>query len=184
VNESSPFQYCREEVRSHRLAHSQIDPEFLKARPGQFHSSQLLDPKQTFQGFFYAKDLGEETLKAFIDSGRTLYVGRGRSRGQGRVRLFLREETGRGVERMIGKIRVLNEAASRFAEFRGKVVFSCTLDSAALVYDRWLLSRSFLEAADLLDEPAGYTLASSFRRVADLSGWTRRAACRRRKRKS
>ena len=87
------------------------------------------------------------------------------------MRLFLREETGRRVERMIGKIRVLNEAASRFAEFQGKVVFSCTLDSAALVYDRWLLSRSFLEAADLLDEPAGYTLASCFRRVADLSGW-------------
>jgi CRISPR-associated protein Csx10 len=171
VNESSPFQYCREEVRSHRLAHSQIDPEFLKARPGQFHSSQLLDPEQTFQGFFYARDLGEETLKAFIKAGRTLYVGRGRSRGQGRVRLSLYEEAGRSVERMREKIRTLNEAASRFGEFQGKVVFSCTLDSAALVYDRWLLSRSFLEAADLLAELDGYGLAASFRRVADLSGW-------------
>jgi hypothetical protein len=72
---------------------------------------------------------------------------------------------------MRDKIRRLNQAASRFAEFQGKVVFSCTLDSAALVYDRWLLSRSFLEAADLFAEPRGYTLASSFRRMADLSGW-------------
>jgi CRISPR-associated protein Csx10 len=171
VDENSPFQYCREEVRSHRLAHSQIDPEFLKARPGQFHSSQLLEPKQTFQGFFHARDLGEETLKALISEGRTVHVGRGRSRGQGRVRLSIYQETGRSVERMIEKIRTLNEAASRFAEFQGKVVFSCTLDSATLVYDRWLLSRSFLDATDLLDEPTGYTLASSFRRVADLSGW-------------
>jgi CRISPR-associated protein Csx10 len=171
VGESGPFQYGREEVRAHRLAHSQIDPEFLKARPGQFHSSQLLDPAQTFQGFLHARDLGEETLTAFIDSGRTVYVGRGRSRGQGRVRLTLYPETGRSVERMRDKIRRLNEAASRFTEFRGKVVFSCTLDSATLVYDRWLLSRSFLEAADLLAEPGGYTFASSFRRMADLSGW-------------
>jgi len=72
---------------------------------------------------------------------------------------------------MRDKIRKLNEAASRFAELRGKVVFSCTLDSATLLYDRWLFSRSSLDAGDLLTQPEGYSLAASFRRLTDLSGW-------------
>lgn len=171
IDESHPFQYSQEEVRSHRLAHSEIDPEFLKAKPGQFHSSQLLDRAQTFEGFFHAREDGEEMLVRLIGSGRTVYVGRGRSRGQGRIRLSLYPDLTRDAGRMREKIRKLNETAKRFPELRDLVVLSCTLDSATLVYDRWLLSRSFLEAADVLREPEEYSLASCFRQLTDISGW-------------
>jgi CRISPR-associated protein Csx10 len=170
-DDSHPFQYSIEKVHSHRLAHSEVDPAFLTAKPGQFHSSQLLDRGQTFEGFFHARKAGEESLLKLIGAGRTLYLGRGRSRGQGRVRLSIFPEPGRGVERMREKIRRLNEVAARFRAMKNSTVFSCTLDSAALVYDRWLCSRSFLEATDFSVDLRDYTEAACFRRLTDVAGW-------------
>lgn len=169
--ESLPLQRATQTVRCHRLAHSQVDPAFLRAKPGQFHSSQLMDSGQIFEGFVHSKDAGEEALLKLIGDGRRLYVGRGRSRGQGRIRLSIYPEAGRTAERIGEKIRQMNEAARRFDQLRDSVLFSCTLDSAALVYDRWLCSRSFLDADDLSPDLNGYSGQACFQGRVDLAGW-------------
>jgi len=172
---SRVLQYCGEEVGSRRLAHAEIDPLFLKARPGQFHSSQLVDQAQEFSGFFHARDEGEAALLSLIGKGRDVYVGRGRSRGQGRVRVSIFEEAARSPSRIRDKIERMNQVARRLGGQNDSVVFSCTLDSATVLYDRWLRPRSCLEARDLGLAPAAneepYEIVAQFQRTAPITGW-------------
>ncbi len=172
---SRALQYCEEEVGSRRLAHAEIDPLFLKARPGQFHSSQVVDQAQEFSGFFHAQGDGEATLRSLIGEGRDVYVGRGRSRGQGRVRVSMFEEAARSPARIREKIQRMNQVARRLGGKEDSVVFSCTLDSATLLYDRWLRSRSCLEARDLGletdDDEKRYQRIAQYQRTAVITGW-------------
>lgn len=173
--EGRPPGYYGERIHTHRQAHSEIDPRFLKTRPGQFHSAQLIDQGQTFEGFIDAATEAKESLVALIGDGRSIHVGRGRSRGQGRVRVSISPEERQGPECIEEKVRLLNEHAAGYDALNNLVVFSCTLDSNTILYDRWLFSRSFLEPTDISPElntrEYPYTLLACFRSMLEIPGW-------------
>lgn len=53
-------------------------------------------------------------------------------------------------------------------------MFSCTLNSAAIVLDEWLMSRSYLKAEDFVAEAgalSGYELIAWRARTTAISGW-------------
>lgn len=87
------------------------------------------------------------------------------------------EDDGENAADLAERLAALNGA---FGD-AGTAVFSCTVLSPAVVYDKWLLSRSCLCAKDIEDaagEPGsltGYDLAACYSRMTTLSGWNAQA---------
>jgi len=168
-------QYENVEVGTRRVAHAAVDPDLLRTRGGEFHSSRVIHAGQTFEGFVQASGGGEAALQRFIGEGRTLYVGRGGSRGQGRIVLSLTPEVGDAVQQVAGRIEALNRvAAERFAALQDKIVFTCTLASATILLDEWLLSKPALEATDIAPELEPYK-PIAMTRPTDIAGWHAKA---------
>lgn len=177
-----PQDYCRFnsdlnkyescEVAVRRVAHVAIDPELLRSRSGQFHSARVLTRNQKFEGRIWADSESSRVLEDFVGSSRNLWVGRGRSRGQGRVAFSIDPDDGASAEGLEQRIRSLNQvAAQAFPIFRNHILFSCTLHSAAILLDEWLLSRHALGPTDIAEELADYTLLNSFTYQVDIAGW-------------
>lgn len=155
-----------------RVAHVEIDPGVLRSRNGRFHSASVLTRHQTFEGKIWASPEGAETLKKITGKGLPLWIGRGRSRGQGRITLWVDDDQGISTDEMEQQINTFNQAAVRaFSCFAGQVLFSCTLDSAAILFDEFLLSKDSVSAADIDPELEGYKLLTCFTRPVDIVGW-------------
>jgi len=154
-----------------RVAHVQIDPELLRSRNGAFHSASVITRNQTLIGRVWACSEAVPALKALVGKQMNLWVGRGRSRGQGRMTAWLDEEEA-DPGQIDHRILSLNETASQLsAALANHVVFSCTLNSAAILLDEWLLSKDAPTAADIDPELKEYELLTCFTRGVDIAGW-------------
>ena len=160
-------------VRTRRIAHAEIDIETNASRGGSFHSSRVICKDQRFDGrVWISTPTAGRGLKDLVGGGRELYLGRGRSRGQGRVGFRLLGEPQVLSSNLTQRVEEFNrEAAVRFPELRRRVLFSCLLQSAGIVYDRWLMSRLCLCAEDFDAELKGYTPIAWSSRAVTLSGW-------------
>jgi CRISPR-associated protein Csx10 len=169
LHAGSPPEYQTVMVESRRAAHVQILPELLRAQEGQFHTARVLERGQDFEGAIWADDAAGAALLAFAGPERILYLGRGRTRGQGRVRLRLsnaRPRTVREIQEALGSVQA---AAARVLP--GKAVFICTLLSRSILYDRWLLARPVMETADIDPQLGNYTMTTHFNRLGEVAGW-------------
>jgi len=165
--------YQKEPVKTRRLAHSEIDPRYLKVRPRQFHSSQVIEANQYFEGFVQADEERCDLLRRMIEDtskNHPAYIGRGRSRGQGRIRLEVVSEEALGLDEMTEAVRRFSEVAEANG-WQDKVVFSCTLLSPTIVLDRWLMPRYSLQAGDIGNSLGGYECQPAFNRTVEVSGW-------------
>jgi CRISPR-associated protein Csx10 len=156
------------------VAHVGIDPLTLKAASGQFHSTRVLAPRQYLTGRIWADEAGGDALRQFFDGGRTLRVGRGRSRGQGRLKAWISERVEPPGEELASRILEFNRRAwEKFPALADNLMFSCTLRSAAYALDEWLLSRSYLIPADFGSDEVfqSYHLATWACGTTRISGW-------------
>jgi CRISPR-associated protein Csx10 len=165
------------ETTTRRIAHVQIDNDLGRASGGLLHSAEIVNPGQTFQGTIYAQPAAEATVRGFLGPGRTVYIGRGRTRGQGRVRLNVYESRDQSGGELLQRLKELNQKAASFPTVAalGGVWFTVTLHSPGVAFDRWLLSRGYFTAGDLSDQLADYRLRAFFSRPATVSGWHAKA---------
>jgi len=159
-------------VCTRRVAHVEIDPHLQRARAGQFHSSRLLEAGQAFGGVIGEDGPGVEHLVALVGAGMGVFLGRGRSRGQGKAWVRLIEEPGARPD-LVSRIRDLNVATGAlYPELRNQIWLTVTLGSPAICLDRWLASRGWIEPGeDLHPGLKGYGLQSWFSGMATVSGW-------------
>jgi CRISPR-associated protein Csx10 len=144
--------------------HVQIDGATRRTRTGQFFAMRTLNAGQRMMGRICATEAAYEDLRALLPDGVDLWVGRGRSRGQGQLAL----------ERMLPC--PLDDLGARIRKMSGnrllaqdRIWFSVTFLSPAILLDEWLLYRSYLLGEDIgLPE---YTLAGWFSRTVKVSGW-------------
>ncbi len=160
------------EVATRRVAHTAIHPKFLRVESEQFYSVHAIAEEQVFEGAVLVRPEASTQLKDTFGGERSLYVGRGRTRGQGKVRLTLPAKADE-LDDPAPKVRGLNEEAARlFPEtFGGKVVFSCTLLSPAILYDEWLMFRGEPDAFDISPQLTGYSPLAAFVQPWPVAGW-------------
>jgi CRISPR-associated protein Csx10 len=164
--------YRTEEVTTRRAVHVQIDPKLLRSQTGQFHSSRVVAPGQVLWGRVLAEGEAERSLRALVGEGITLYAGRGRSRGQGRIRLSVTEGEGIAAEAIRERMEELNtQVAGSLSEFSSKLLFTCTLQSPAILLDQWLTSRLWVAVEDFGGDLKGYQLLAWFTRATEITGW-------------
>ena len=161
------------QVRTRRIAHAEIDIETDASRSGNFHSSRVICVDQRFDGrVWISTPTAGKGLKDLVGGGRELYLGRGRSRGQGRVGFRLLGEPQTLSSDLTQRVEEFNRgAAVRFPELQRWALFSCLLQSPCVVYDRWLMSRICLCAEDFGAELKGYTPITWSSRAVTVSGW-------------
>jgi len=159
-------------VASYRVAHSAIDPETLTTAPAQFFSTRLVASGQVFLGRIIASDAAEEHVLEILERIRQrdnlLYLGRGRTRGQGRSAFSWRRIKPPPVQPLLERVKELNARAG----IGECVLFSATLQSATLLYDQWLGPRPCLTAQDI-DPALGdyHPLGTPFLATQLITGW-------------
>ena len=156
--------YQKVEVAEERRMHSEIDPKTLSVKPTRFHSAHAVCAGQFFTGTLVAADPSAEsaleTIWRKVKDG--LYLGRGRSRGQGRV-TFVQRDTA-GSQPMVDRLTACNQSP-------GAVAFTCDFHSVSLFYDDWLRSRTRIEGTDLHDELGCYKPFATFAKTNKRGGW-------------
>jgi hypothetical protein len=164
-------------VNTRRIAHVQIDDDLRRASGGLLHSAQVIDAGQTFEGRITAEPAAEPVLRKFLGQRRTIYIGRGRTRGQGRIGLSAWETSDTADSELRQRLEGLNRRATLFPALASpsRICFTVTLQSPAIVFDRWLLSRPYLTAADVSEELSDYRLLACFARSLEISGWHAKA---------
>ncbi len=167
--EISP-RYHAEKIGEMRMAHVQIDIRYGKAMPGQFYSATVLARDQEFIGYVEVPVSARTYFDENISKDTVLWLGRGRTRGQGQARLLLDDEVSCEENEMEDLVSKLNEKAGEFPALRDSVVFSCTLLSPTFLFDRWLLPKTELAATDFA-EVQGYRLLAAFGRQTSIPGW-------------
>jgi CRISPR-associated protein Csx10 len=154
-------------------AHTAIENSSLRSRAAQFFTTEILESDQQFNGQLWAEPEAEELVsRMFEKEPFDLTVGRGTTRGQGAgVLSIAQSQGGQAVEEICASLRQFNEGCAS----TGEVLFSCTLRSPCIVYDRWLCARSWLTPEDIAEAAGsklpGYELRTWFSRTVSLSGW-------------
>lgn len=121
VGEIGGVKFARAHVATRRVAHVEIDPATLRARSGQFHSSRLISADQVFEGRVWAEREGEAELRKLLADERTLWIGRGKTRGQGRVSVRLIDSGARTDGHARRPSRILTRGHRRsFRSWRGR----------------------------------------------------------------
>ena len=141
--------FVEKTVQTRRIAHTAIDPRLLRAANQQFHTARVITEDQTFLGAIHADDSVATELEDLIRNNAELYFGRGRTRGQGFVRMTVTARNS-PVEVTAQQLQDFNAAVgARFPKLRDRFLFSCTFHSMTIMLDEWLMSRSSPESADL-----------------------------------
>jgi CRISPR-associated protein Csx10 len=167
-------EFRTEPVLTRRIAHTAIDPERLTVVSGQFHSLQVLEESQTFQGYVHASDEAAATLLLTTGRGLKLRAGKGRTRGHGHIRLRLTPDPAPEVDATNGireRLAGLNAQAQTHAALQNQLLFSCTLDSPAVVPDRWLMANPKLNAAQIDPRLHAFELLGWAARLVHIAGW-------------
>ena len=168
--ENSQQVFTSHEVRCRRVGHVQIDEALGKAAGGLLHSASVIDAGKKFAGKIKAEAEAELVVREFLGQQLAVYIGRGKTRGQGRVSLSVTEEPDSADKNLAGRLDNLNAKAPKL-----KIWFTVTLQSPTLVYDSWLLARSYLMASDISTDLADCKLKAWFARSVDVSGWNAKA---------
>lgn len=158
------------------VAHTAIVNERLRAREQQLYVTTVIERGLNLAGEVIATDeASAAALQEAIGKERILTLGRGVTRGQGRIRVTLKEA---GPD--VGLRRRLEELNDTLAE-SGRFGFTVTLRSACCVFDEWLRSRAYLTREDI-EQAAGepgaldeYDLENWHSRLATISGWNAQA---------
>ena len=159
-------------------AHTAISNATLRVRDEQFYSSMALERRTAFVGSAWALDTSAETaFEGACASSPWFALGRGRTRGQGHALLTI-DGTHSAPTVASEEIALMNRP------FVGRqcLVFTVTLASPCIVYDKWGLSRPYLLAEDIAEaagldagELAGYELKDWFSRAVRIGGWNAQA---------
>lgn len=164
--------YQEYEVKTRRITHSSIDPKLLKTRPGQLYSMRCVEGGQKFKGSLSVEESALADLDAVWPEGEyiRIRIGRARSRGQGEAllrRLRAADDTDE-VKKRLAECQA--KAALMSGRLAGKAVFAVTLQAPAMVRDSYLLSRTWLEPADV-GLGRDWTLMSWFSLGWTVAGW-------------
>ncbi len=164
-------------VKTVRVAHVQMDPRYGRARNGMLYSAESVAKDQGFIGFMQLPGGAWDWLFPGTEVAvQQLWIGRGRSRGQGCLRLEAFElASPETAETLLRRIEALNrKVASVYPKLADALVFTCVLHSAAILFDRWLLPRQEPTAADFgLGEE--FRLLAAFSRQESVTGWHQQA---------
>jgi CRISPR-associated protein Csx10 len=158
--------YSRPEVKTRRLAHSQVDPQTLSVMAQQFHSSRVIEGEEVFEGSVTFADDAAGSIGTVLRACATIYLGRGRTRGQGRAEVswIAVKDPDRSMEQ---RLETFNQAAAR----AGKRLFSCTFRSDGIFVDRWLRSKLDLTGSDLDERLTEYRVCAAFAQQTLVAGW-------------
>ncbi|MBZ5534276.1 MAG: hypothetical protein LAO20_22860 [Acidobacteriia bacterium] len=155
-------------------AHSAIENGSLRARAAQFFTTEILEPYQQFNGYLWAEPEAEELIaRLSAKDPQELTLGRGVTRGQGVATVSISAPSPGSAP--YDEIRASLQLFSENSPSPGYLLFTCTLRSPCIVYDRWLCARSWLTAEDIAEAAGcdlpGYELRSWFSRTVSHSGW-------------
>jgi CRISPR-associated protein Csx10 len=157
-------------LKTRRVAHTAIDGRLLRAANQQFHSSRVVSEDQSFIGFIVGSDGLEADVTELLKGTPELYLGRGRTRGQGRVSLEARVRD--RSEITAEQIQTFHNAAwADFPDLKGQLMFSCTFSSRCLLLDDWLMSKPAPDASDIDSNLAAFRPHTSFHGMTTVSGW-------------
>lgn len=158
------------EVKTRRVAHSAIDPRTLATAREQFYSSRLICSGQQFIGSIRSDSEADASLLKILEKIKMrkghIYLGRGRTRGQGLAELAWVQGSPATSEVVCRRLRRMNGGNGA----GDSILFSVTLESTTLLYDEWLVPRE-LQAADLSPELAGFERAAGFSSTEVVAGW-------------
>lgn len=121
-----------------------IDSRRETSAPAQLYSRQVIEEGQKFSGFFSVADPAQEgALAAMLTEERRFYLGGGRSRGFGQVEVVEVETQNVNEWLPSGDLVERLEKFDELARSAGvlcsrQTIFSITLRSEAVIYDRYL----------------------------------------------
>ena len=151
-------------VHTERRMHSEINPKTLSVKATKFHSANAVCVGQFFSGAIIAAEGFESALDSIWENVKEgLFIGRGRSRGQGRVK-FVRRNRGGSQPSILERLRDCNVV-------EGAVSFTCDFHSVSLFYDDWLCSKTGIEGGDLDDGLSEYKRQATFVKTSKRGGW-------------
>jgi hypothetical protein len=168
-DERNPLHHA-EKIDEMRMAHVQIDIRRGKAMNGQLYSAAVLTRGQKFMGFAEVPVSASDYFEKTALGPGVMWLGRGRTRGQGEVSLSVEKADPPDENEFAGQVAKLNRKAGEYAVLRNQLVFSCTLLSPAFILDRWLLPKAEPEASDFADVQ-GYSRLAAFGRQTGVTGW-------------
>lgn len=158
-------------------AHTAISNSSLRIRPAQFFSTEVLERGQSFRGTLVTRNGADAWVEKHLAQAPVfLTIGRGATRGQGHTTVHVSQDPGSDTD-LPKRLREMN---TKYAG-TGRVAFTCTFFSPCLVYDEWLMSRPFVEAADIEEAAgeagalSGYTLTTRYCRLTGIPGWNAQA---------
>jgi hypothetical protein len=159
-------------VSSRVLTHTAISNSLLRVRQEQFFSNEALEAGQSCEGELWAEPAADKAIRELFAGARIVTIGRGRTRGMGIAELSCTERE--SPDRTNDIKNRLTELNRTFGS-PDHIVFTATMLSACVVFDRWLFSRPQLGPADIDPGLAGYTLKAAYSRMTTLSGWNAQA---------
>lgn len=161
-------------AKTRQVAHVEIDRESGKARSGQFHTAEILEPGQRFRGTIRAKPEVENAIRAL--AAGPVWLGRGQTRGQGRARVaILEKKEMEDAKALTRRLVEFQREAEALEFYRGKAVFAVKLESAAMLLDQWLRPRAGMTGADLDSSLVRYRLLGHFAGMRRQGGWHQKA---------
>lgn len=161
--------YHSQDVTVRRTAHVEIDPATLRAMNGRLFSTETLAHRQQFEGCLtVAAEAAEDFAAVRVEE---IHLGRGRTRGQGLTHLeFDAIAVEERTEKQRKSLARLNAEAAKYPVLADKLVFSCTLLSPTILFDRWLQLKEDVEATDFAPVE-GYELLAAFTKAEPVVGW-------------
>lgn len=162
--------FLEKSTETRRMAHTAIHPRLLRAANEQFHSARVINENQFFIGALRVADGFAEEILTLIQGTPELYLGRGRTRGQGLVRLSAAENPSPAMG--VDQIQEFHSGASRrFPGLGESLFFSCTFVSPCILLDDWLMSKVRPDGYDIEPALADFRVVGSFNGTGLISGW-------------
>ncbi len=118
------------------------------ARAGQLYNEEAIEEKQYFQGAIVAEEQYISFLSDLLkENGNTLRLGRGRTRGYGKVNVSIETLTQENEpsEKFKERIEKFNKLTAQFGGDESKFYFTIDLVSDAVILDNYLRYKKFID---------------------------------------
>jgi len=168
--------YLQKKLSSRRIAHAAVHPALLRTRTAQLFSVAGLEAGQTLKGrIVLSDDSAASALDELIPrTGARLRMGRAKTRGGGAVEVVADQASGvpkSNRDDVVRRFRATQQSAVRLGgRLQGKTVLTVTLQSPAIVWDRFLMSRDWIEP-EHIGLSSGWSLVSWFSSSTSIGGW-------------
>jgi CRISPR-associated protein Csx10 len=155
-------------VKKRLIYHTAISPLTETAEENTLYSQEVVERGQTFKGeIFVFDDTLFEKVKKFIESQKILFLGSDRTSGYGKFEIVsIEPKDGIDGEKIEGRIKQFNE----LLRLNDRTHFSITLQSDAIVTDKYMRYKTFIDAEDIAIPGAELVMGIAENRI--IQGWS------------